>query len=92
MSQIFETLMLICFGISWPISVMKSYRARTANGKSVIFVIAILVGYIFGIAGKIVGGNISYVLAMYIINLFIVSVDLALYFRNRALDRSASPH
>ena len=87
MSQIFETLMLICFGCSWPISVVKSYRARTAKGKSVVFTYAIIVGYICGIMSKITGGNINYVLALYVINLIMVSVDMALYFRNRKLDR-----
>ena len=87
MSQIFETLMLICFGCSWPISVVKSYRARTALGKSVVFTYAIIVGYICGIMSKITGGNINYVLALYVINLIMVSVDMVLYFRNRKLDR-----
>lgn len=87
MSQIFETLMLICFGCSWPISVVKSYRARTAKGKSVVFTYAIIVGYICGIMSKITGGNINYVLALYVINLIMVSVDMVLYFRNRKLDR-----
>lgn len=87
MSQIFETLMLVCFGCSWPISVVKSYRARTAKGKSVVFTYAIIVGYICGIMSKITGGNINYVLALYVINLIMVSVDMVLYFRNRKLDR-----
>lgn len=86
MAQLFETLMLICFGCSWPISVVKSYRARTAKGKSVAFTYAIIVGYICGILGKITGDNVSYVLALYILNLAIVLVDLALYYRNRKLD------
>ncbi|MEF9922919.1 MAG: hypothetical protein RR313_03340 [Anaerovoracaceae bacterium] len=86
MSQIFETLMLICFGLSWPISVMKSYRARTAKGKSVFFVMIIMAGYLFGISSKIVAGNINYVLILYIVNLLMVSVDFVLYFRNRRLD------
>ena len=87
MSQLFETLMLICFGCSWPISVVKSYRARTAKGKSVVFTYAIIIGYICGILSKITGGNINYVLALYVINLIMVSVDMILYFRNRKLDR-----
>ena len=66
---------------------MKSYRARTAKGKSVVFTYAIIVGYICGIMSKITGGNINYVLALYVINLIMVSVDMVLYFRNRKLDR-----
>ena len=87
MSQILETMMVVCFGISWPLSVVKSYRARTAKGKSLVFLLAIWIGYICGISGKLIGGNVNYVLIMYFINLFVVSTDLVLYFRNRALDQ-----
>ena len=83
MVGIFESLMLICFGISWPISVWKSYTSRSTKGKSVIFTSAIILGYIAGICGKIAGGNINYVLALYILNLCFVSVDFALYFINK---------
>lgn len=89
MAQLFETLMLICFGCSWPISVMKSYKSRTAKGKSVMFTYAIIVGYICGILSKITGGNINYVLILYIINLIMVSADVVLYYRNRRLDQIA---
>ncbi len=81
MSQIFrERLMLICFGCSWPISVVKSYRAENGKRVSVVFTYAIIVGYICGIMSKITGGNINYVLALYVINLIMVSVDMVLYF------------
>jgi uncharacterized oligopeptide transporter (OPT) family protein len=88
MAQFFETMMLICFGLSWPISVLKSYRARTAAGKSIFFVIVIMVGYVCGIMSKIVGDSINYVLILYIVNLLMVSIDFLLYFRNRAIDRA----
>jgi len=83
MVQVFESIMLICFGISWPISVYKSIVSRSAQGKSAIFIIAILIGYIFGILSKILSGNINYVLILYIFNFIVVSIDLALYFKNR---------
>ena len=86
MTEMFETLMLICFGLSWPMSVVKSYRSRTAQGKSIFFQIAIIIGYVCGIMSKLTAGNINYVLALYLLNLLIVSVDLMLYFRNRRLD------
>ena len=90
MQQIFEFIMMLCFGISWPLSVYKSYKARTATGKSFWFLLAIEIGYISGITGKIVTGNINYVLIMYIINFVIVTTDVALYFRNRRLDKIAA--
>ena len=86
MTEMFETLMLICFGLTWPMSVVKSYRSRTAQGKSIFFQIAIIIGYVCGIMSKLTAGNINYVLALYLLNLLMVSVDLMLYFRNRRLD------
>ena len=84
--MIFETIMLICFGFSWPISVYKSYTTRSAAGKSLTFSLVILAGYIAGIAGKFITGNINYVLAVYLFNVFMVTLDIALYFRNKHLD------
>lgn len=83
MVGVFECVMLICFGISWPISVYKSYTSKSTQGKSIIFTLAILIGYIAGIIGKIVGHNISYVLIIYIFNFVVVSIDFALYFVNK---------
>ena len=87
MSAFFETIMLICFGLSWPISVWKSWTSRTAKGKSVFFAYAIIVGYICGILGKITAGNINYVLALYVLNTLMVATDVVLYYRNRRLDK-----
>lgn len=89
MVTVFESIMLVCFGISWPISVYKSATSRSTKGKSVVFTFAIILGYIAGIIGKIVGGNLNYVLALYIINLAFVSVDLILYFVNRRREKLA---
>ena len=86
MAEILEAIMVICFGVSWPMNIVKSLRAKTAKGRSVLFLIFIIVGYIAGIAGKIVSGNITYVFAFYILNLCMVSVDFALYFVNRHRD------
>ena len=83
MVTVCETIMLICFGISWPISVYKSFKSKTTKGKSVIFTLAIIVGYLAGIAGKIIGGKNNYVLLLYIINLIFVCIDFALYFINK---------
>ena len=89
MVQIFETMMLICFGISWPISVYKSITSKSTKGKSVIFTVAILVGYICGILGKITSGNVNYVLCFYIINFLVVCVDFTVFFINRKNERAA---
>ncbi|MBQ8431806.1 MAG: hypothetical protein IJX28_02875 [Clostridia bacterium] len=86
MAEILEMIMVICFGLSWPMNIVKSLRAKTAKGKSVLFLIFIIVGYVAGIVGKILSGNITYVFAFYVLNLLMVSTDLALYFINRRRD------
>lgn len=81
--QIFEFIMLVCFGLSWPISVYKSIKSKSTQGKSIVFIIAIIIGYISGIIGKIVNHQLTYVLIIYCFNLIVVSVDLVLFFINR---------
>lgn len=86
MKEIFEVLMLICFGISWPISVVKSIKSRSSKGKSLIFTVVIIIGYICGITSKIVGGNTGYVLWLYVFNLVIVTADLIISVINKIND------
>jgi len=87
-AEIFEIIMIVCFGFSWPMNVIKSYRARTTKGKSLAFLLLISTGYVFGIVGKIIGGNFKwYVLFFYVLNLCMVLTDLAMYARNARIDR-----
>lgn len=87
MGGLFETGMLLCFGASWPFNIAKSYRSRTAGGKSIGFQLLVLVGYLLGILGKIITHNVNYVVAVYILDLAMVAVDLALTIRNMKLDQ-----
>ena len=87
MESIFETVMLVCFGFSWPLNVIKAYKAKTAKGTSLPFVLLIITGYIAGISAKIISGQINYVLIAYILNLAIVSLNIIVYFRNVSLDK-----
>ena len=89
MAQFLEVVMLICFGLSWPFNIMKSWKSRTAKGKSLLFECCVIVGYCCGLAGKILGGNITYVVAVYILDILMVSTDLVLTLRNVSLDRAA---
>ena len=89
--MVFESLMLICFGLSWPLSVYKSWKSKTAKGKSLVFEIFISVGYMCGIVGKIVTNTITYVFVFYLINLIMVMVDIGFYIHNRKLDKLNSP-
>jgi len=86
MEKAFETAMLLCFGFSWPISVVKNIKAQTAKSTSVSFILLILSGYVMGICAKLISGNSGYVLYVYILNFAIVFLNLLVYFRNRHID------
>ena len=97
MSEILEIVMILCFGASWPFNVYKSYRARTAKGKSLLFLILIEMGYIAGIASKFMNptymaafGEKWYVLFFYFLNFAMVGADVILYVRNKRLDKLVS--
>ena len=97
MSELLEIFMVVSFGASWPLNVMKSYKARTTKGKSLAFLCLILFGYVAGITGKLINpvymasfGEKWYVLFFYVLNFVMVFIDFCLYFRNRKLDKKAS--
>jgi hypothetical protein len=94
MAEILEIVMIVSFGISWPMNVIKSYKARTTKGKSLAFLLLILFGYVAGITSKFVNETYMasfsqkwYVLVFYILNFIMVSVDLGMYIRNYNLDK-----
>ncbi len=90
-AEVLEILMIVLFGCSWPANVLKSYKSRTAKGKSLLFIVLILTGYLCGIAGKIMSGSFKwYVLFFYILNTVMVFIDLLLYFRNKKLDKATA--
>lgn len=90
--QICEIAMLVAFGASWPFNIIKSYRSRTAKGKSVIFEIIVTIGYLFGVAGKFITyhqtGVLAYSAWFYFIDITMVAIDMVLYVRNTALDKA----
>ncbi len=96
MAELLEIIMIVSFGASWPLNVIKSYRARTAKGKSLPFLLLIFFGYIAGIASKLVNEAYMaaiaekwYVLFFYVLNLIMVGADLIMYVRNTRLDKAA---
>lgn len=96
MSEILEIIMVLSFGASWPFNVMKSYKARTAKGKSLLFLLLIFFGYIAGICSKLTNeaymaafASKWYVLVFYCINFVMVGADLVIYVRNYKLDKAA---
>lgn len=94
MAEILEVVMIVSFGASWPLNVIKSYKTRTTKGKSLAFLFLIFFGYIAGIVSKLVNeaymaqiGQKWYVLFFYVLNFIMVGTDLLLYARNAKLDR-----
>ncbi len=83
--QIFEAGMLICFGISWPVSILKSLRTRHVTDKSLGFMALVFIGYISGLMGKIIfGGPFQTVTILYPLNALFVATDIALYLKYRS--------
>jgi hypothetical protein len=76
----FEIVMLICFGLSWPISIVKSLRTKVVIGKSPLFLGIICVGYLSGIAHKLFHSP-DWIISLYALNLLLVAADMVLYFR-----------
>lgn len=93
MQEFLEAAMVLSFGISWPMSILKSYRAKTAKGKSLFFLLMILFGYACGIIWKCLEymdtGKIAYPSYFYVLNFIMVSIDIVLYFHNNKLDKQA---
>lgn len=87
-AQVLEAVMLICFGLSWPINAYKNYKAGTAAGTSWQFILLITAGYIAGIIAKFAGDAINWVLVVYFLNLFCLAINWGVYFRNRKLDKA----
>lgn len=82
--SVFEIIMLVCFGLAWPFSIYKSYTSRETNGKSVMFLYIVVIGYVAGIIHKLVYSRDG-VIYLYMLNSLMVSVDIVLYYRNRRL-------
>ena len=94
MSEILEVIMIVSFGASWPLNVIKPYKARTTKGKSLAFLCLILFGYVAGIISKLLNeaymmsfSSKWYVLFFYVLNFLMVGADLCLYFRNYRLEK-----
>jgi hypothetical protein len=77
--SVFEIIMLVCFGVSWPISIYKSVRTKTVAGKSPLFMAIVVAGYASGIIHKVIYSR-DWVIALYAANLLLVAVDMGVYF------------
>ena len=91
--QLCEIGMLVAFGFSWPFNILKSWRSRTAKGKSDLFEFIVVFSYLIGVLGKLITyartGVWAWSIWFYFADIAMVSIDIVLYFRNTALDRRA---
>lgn len=87
MTQALEATMLVCFGLSWPMNLIKNIKAGTAKSMSLKFILLIIFGYVAGITAKLVTGQMNYVLIVYILNILVVSLNLVVYFVNKHKDK-----
>ena len=83
---LFEFLMLFCFGFSWPFAIAKSLKSRSTKGKSLMFMLLIELGYVFGIVHKVLN-NFNWVTWVYVVLFVIVGFDVYLYWRNWRYER-----
>ncbi len=90
LAEVLETMMIIGFGVSWPLSIMRSYKSRSTKGKSVMFLFCIVFGYLCGIASKLLTNNLNLAFWFYIPNIIMVSTDICLYFRNKKIEAGAN--
>jgi CDP-diglyceride synthetase len=87
MASIFETIMIISFGVSWPLSIVRSVKSRSTKGKSIFFMLFILIGYFCGLAAKFMTQTYNLAFWFYFPNIILVSTDICLYFRNKGIEK-----
>lgn len=90
LSEILELGMLLAFGCSWPFAIARTYRAKRVDGKSPWFMMIVVVGYCCGIAAHLVEGTKLWLCWVYLVDMLLVSTDLALYFHYAAKNRRSS--
>lgn len=88
LTGIFEVGMLLCFAAAWPANIYKAYRARTTLGTSLPFMLIVELGYVCGMANKLINNDINYVMAFYIFDFVLVMIGIIVYFRNMAIDKA----
>ncbi len=82
----FEIIMLICFGAAWPFSIYRSWTSKSTKGKSLLFMLIVMCGYIAGILHKL-AFHYDPVIYLYGLNLLMVAIDVLLYARNRNYEK-----
>jgi hypothetical protein len=95
--NIFESIMLVCFGFAWPVSIYKSFVSKKTAGKSLLFLIVLQIGYVAGVLFKLTeywaniktnpGEKISINLYLYVLNFIMISIDELIFVRNLRIEK-----
>ena len=82
--SIWEIIMVVCFGCSWPFSILKTIRVKNPTGKSYLFMSLIIIGYLAGCIHKIIY-DLDAAIWLYVINTVLVATDmgLCLYYQHQ---------
>lgn len=99
-ANIFEVVMLLCFGVGWPFAVIKTVKTKQADGKSLLFLTFIFIGYLSGVLYKITT-DFDFVIFFYALNGSMVLAEIILCLRyqhyglattlKQAVSRNAAP-
>ena len=90
--SIFEVIMLVCFGFSWPFAIIKTVRVKNPAGKSYLFMGLIIIGYLAGCLHKILY-HWDIVFWLYLLNTLLVATDcvLCLYYQQKLKKKAQQP-
>ncbi|HAH61977.1 MAG TPA: hypothetical protein DCL73_07755 [Treponema sp.] len=88
-ASLLEGIMIICFGLSWPLSIARSIKSKSTKGKSLLFMCFIAFGYVCGLVSKFMTHTYNLAFWFYFPNIVMVSTDICLYFRNKKIEASA---
>lgn len=86
LASILESLMILSFGLSWPMSIIRSVKSKSTKGKSILFMCFIAAGYVCGIIAKVLERNFNLAFFFYIPNICMVTTDIFLYVRNKRIE------
>ena len=87
LASLLESIMIICFGLSWPLSIRRSLTSKSTKGKSLMFMLFILIGYFCGLASKFMTQTYNLAFYFYFPNIIMVATDVILYFRNKNYEK-----
>jgi hypothetical protein len=95
-AEVFEAVMLVCFGLAWPLATLRMLQSRSAQGRGLGFTLIILAGYLAGVLSKLLGmhagTSLPPVFWLYVLNSASVGANAALqwHFARRPAPRPAA--